>query len=264
MISLQRIRGLLRQEWHISRRSFEIIGDLPFFATIDLLVVGYISTAITNEKSGHMIEFLLLGVLLWEVTRISQYCLTVNSFWNIWSRNLSNIFISPLSLTEYLCTQMLSGLLKALIILTVLLAPLARWLFHFDLFSLGGVYLSAIIINLLLFSWSLGLALLGTVFRYGMRVQALGWTLIYLFQPLSAVFYPLSIMPPAMQKVALLIPITYVFEGARATLVSGAPAWDQQIIALLLNGIFFVASLFLFTYLFYRSRDSGQFVRNEN
>ncbi|MEK7648894.1 MAG: ABC transporter permease [Patescibacteria group bacterium] len=263
MISPQRIRGVLIQQWHITRRSLEVIMDIPFFAFIGVVVFGYISQATLGSIATQTGQYLILGAMLWEVMRISQYSMTVSAFWNVWSRNLGNMFVSPLSLTEFLLAQMAQGILTSGGVFLVLI-PLAGALFKFNMFSMGPLALVMIFINLLLFSWSVGLVLLGCVFRFGTRVQALGWALIFIFQPLCGVYYPMSIIPEPFHSFAFLFPITYVFEGARETLLMGNPALNWQVPALMLNILYFICSLLIFKYLLLRAQETGQFARNES
>ena len=44
--------------------------------------------------------------------------------------------------------------------------------------------------------------------------------------PFSAVFYPVSVLPRAVQPIALALPSSHVFEGMRAAL-GGVVRWDQ-------------------------------------
>lgn len=237
--------------------------DLPFFSFIGVVLFGYVSLTLFGTIESQTGRNLILGSLLWEVVRIGQYSMTVSSFWNVWSRNLGNMFVSPLSLAEFLIAQMLSGILKAGAIFLLLMLFTAVF-FHFNLFSIGLGMLSVIFANLLLAAWSIGLVLLGLVFRYGMRIQALGWALIFVFQPLCGVFFPIDILPQPLHSLALLFPLTYIFEGAREALTAGGSAWQWQIIALAVNALYFSVSLFLFKYLLNHAQRSGQFARNES
>lgn len=263
MISLRHIRGVLYQEWHITRRSLEVIVDIPFFSLIGVVLFGFVSQALLGTLDDVTGKYLIMGSLLWEVLRISQYSMTVSSFWNVWSRNLGNMFVSPLTLSEFLLAQMVSGILKAGGVM-IFLIPLTAVLFHFNLFSLGLGVLAVILINILLFAWSIGLILLGCVFRFGLRIQALGWGLIFIFQPLCGVFYPMSIIPEPLHSIAFIFPLTYIFEGARATITTGSPAWEWQLPAFILAVAYFITSLIVFRYLLSRAQDTGQFARNES
>ena len=73
---------------------------------------------------------------MWEVIRVNQYSLTVGSLWNIWSHNLSNMFVAPLTVTEYIVAHLLSALLKTFVIFCGISA-VAAWGFHFDVLAAG-------------------------------------------------------------------------------------------------------------------------------
>ena len=58
---------------------------------------------------------------------------------------------------------------------------------------------------------------------------------IFLIQPLSAVFYPVDVLPSWLQRIAYLLPSTHVFEGMRAVLATGTVDPSRIGIALLLS-----------------------------
>src|SRR5262249_13947331 len=156
--------------------------------------------------------------------------------------NFSNMFITPLSMLEYVLAQMLSAAAKALL-LFAMVAAIAALLFGFNLLNMGATTLSLGFLNLLWFGYSTGLFILGIILRLGTRIQAMAWGLLLIFQPLPAAFYPLSVMPPAMQTIARLFPPTYVFEAARAGLSDPTVHWDWMLIAAIENVVYFAGAI---------------------
>ncbi|MBI2415518.1 MAG: ABC transporter permease [Candidatus Kerfeldbacteria bacterium] len=263
MISLERIKALVQQEWYISKRSLEVIMDLPFFAVIDVMLFGYVAQYLVGSAETEAAYYLLLGAVFWESIRITQYSMTVSSLWNVWSRNLSNMFITPLSLTEYISAHMISGVLKSTVITSGLIV-LTAVVFDFNVLVIGWWNVLFCFINLVMFSWSVGLVLLGLIFRYGVRVQALGWAVIFIFQPLSAAFFPVAVLPPVLQTFAKLLPPTYVFEAARGNLLDPSINWSLMLTAVVINAVYLTAAVIIFKRLFVASTDTGQFARNES
>jgi ABC-2 type transport system permease protein len=255
---VSRIRAILLQEVYISGRSFEIFFDLPFFSVMTVTVFGFICTYLSNALDPTVARYLFLGTLLWEIVRVAQYSMSLEALWNVWSHNL---FITPLSVTEYVVAQMISAALKALVIFG-LLSLIAKG-FGFDLYAMGWANLGLFFLNLVMFAWSVGLALLGVIFRLGTRIQALAWGLVWIFQPLAAAYYPVEVLPPPLQSLARLIPATYVFEAARQSLGNSEVKWRAAGIALAENAVYFVLAIAIFSYLHRRSRQTGQFARNE-
>jgi ABC-2 type transport system permease protein len=264
-MSGNRIWAILLQELYITKRSLEVIMDLLVFSLMTVIVFGFVTRFLVGAMNATAGSYLILGLLLWEIIRVNQYSLSVGSLWNIWSRNLSNLFIAPLSLTEYIVAQMLSGLIKTVVIF-VMISAIAAYGFHFDILRLGLLNLALFFANLTIFSWAVGLVVLGLIFLFGTRIQALAWGLIFLFQPLTAAFFPVSILPPVLQSVAYALPPTFVFEAARQALNAGASSgvnWSYSAAASAENLIYFALAVQAFALMVARSRRTGQFARNE-
>jgi len=262
-MSLSRIKGILYQEYYLTFRNLTIIMDLFFFSVMTLIVFGFMSLFLRSSGGILASQYFLVGMILWEIIRITQYSMSVESLWNIWSRNLSNMFISPLSLTEYFIAQMLSGMLKAVIAFFIV-SLLSLSLFNFNFFNLGFLNISLFVLNLVIFAWSLGLFLLGLIFRYGQKLQSFAWFLVFIFQPLTGTFFPIEILPAPFQKIAYFLPPTHVFEAARFNLSSPLIRWDLIGISFLENIIYFAISIWFFSYMFKRSKETGQFTKNES
>ena len=60
-----------------------------------------------------------------------------------------------------------------------------------------------------------------------------------------------------------MLPPTYVFEAARASLETPAIRWDFMAIAAAENVLYFGLALWFFNFMYRRSRETGQFARNE-
>ncbi|MBI4407662.1 MAG: ABC transporter permease [Candidatus Kerfeldbacteria bacterium] len=262
MISRQRIQALIIQEWYISKRSLEVIMDLPVFSLVDLLLFGFVSAYLLTGTTTTG-NFILLGAMLWEIVRVTQYSMTVSSMWNVWSRNLSNILIAPISLIEYVLASALSAMLKSTVI-TVGLAVVAYLLFGFSLLQIGFGSLIWYGANLMLFSISVGLLLLGLIFRFGTRIQALGWGLIYICQPLCGIYFPVSVLPQPLQWISYILPPTYVFEAARTSLSGGVVTTQHQVIMVLVNIAGALVCMTIFRYFYHSARTTGQLARLEN
>jgi ABC-2 type transport system permease protein len=258
----ERVKAVLLQEFYITRGSLEIVVDLFYTSLITVVVFGFVSGFLTGVLNPNTGSYLLLGMLLWDVIRVNQYSITVGSLWNIWSHNLSNMFVAPLSLAEYIGAHMLSGLLKTLVIFGMISAIAAAW-FHFEIWRVGAVNLALFFANLTIFAWAVGLVLLGIVFMIGTRIQALAWGAIFVFQPLTAAFFPLGILPPGVCAVAYGIPPTWVFEAARRALADPSVNWTAAGIAFGENVLYLGIGLWAFYVMWARSRATGQFARND-
>lgn len=262
-MSIKRILGVLRQELYITLRSIETINDIFVFALIQLFLFGILSIYLIGTKNSVTAQYLLIGMLLWEIIRIIQYSISVGCLWNIWSRNLSNMFIAPLTPQEYLIGFTLSGIVKAVVVF-IAAGIIAQFVFAFNIFQLGFVNLMLDSINLAFFAFSLGIIIMGLIFRFGTRIQAFAWSIVPLLQPLTAAFYPLKVMPYPLQVFASLLPSTFVFEAARANLLDPNVQWQLQALSFGENIIYIAIAIWVFHILFKASKDTGQFARNES
>lgn len=261
-MSIKRIFAVLTQEYYMIFRSVETFFDIFVFSFISLLLFGFFSTYLIGENNIIAAQHLLLGMLFWEVVRVVQYAVTIASLWNLWSRNLSNMFIAPVSTAEYLTAHTVSAVIRGGLVF-VLNASVASVAFGFSVFELGPMvwvyfFLFAV------FAFSAGIILLGAILRFGTRIQAFAWGIVPILQPLTAAFFPVSILPAPLQAFAWLFPTTYLFEAVRSHLDMGSVDWRLIFFAVILDIVYTVFAVVIFSWLFRASRDSGQFARNES
>src|ERR1700730_6674227 len=176
-MSLERIKAVLLQEMYITARSVEVIVDLPFWSLMTVVVFGFVTKFLASVMNPTVAQYLYLGTMMWEIIRITQYSMSLGALWNVWSHNFSNMFITPLSMPEYILAQVLSAAVKAVLLFAVV-AFIAATLFDFDVLRMGWGNLALLFVNLLCFGFSLGLFILGIILRLGTRIQALAWGLV--------------------------------------------------------------------------------------
>jgi ABC-2 type transport system permease protein len=102
-----------------------------------------------------------------------------------------------------------------------------------------GLALALFVFNLFLTSWAVGMVVAGLLLRNGLGAENLAWGIMFLFLPLTCVYYPVSVLPEWLQPVAWLLPPTYVFEGMRALLIDKVFRADLMLQAFALNAVLF-------------------------
>ena len=80
---------------------------------------------------------------------------------------------------------------------------------------------------------------------------------MFLILPLCAVFYPVEILPSALQWVAWSLPPTYVFEGLRAILIDHVFRVDLMLWALAINLVMISVASVVFLKLVDSARRAG-------
>ncbi len=256
-----RIKAVLVQELYITKASVEIFSDVFWFPVMSVIALGFIDQYFSSRFSeGHIVT---IGYLYWEYLRIAQYTIAVGIMWNIWSHNLSNMFISGLSMKEYFATKFFAATIVAAMSFTVN-AIATTIFFKFNPFSIGITNSLLNMFNLGVFGWSLGIIICAVIFRFGTRIQAITWGLIYMIQPVTAPLFPLSVLPVSMQRIAVLIPPTHVFEAARFNIAHPEVIrWDLFMNAAILNIIYVGVAIAVFIHFYDKSRMTGQFAKND-
>lgn len=260
-MSWKRINTVLLHTWFHFTHSMETWVDLFLNSSVQMLVFTFIALYLSggNSEEG---AFMLAGAILWNVIWVGQYSIAIGALWEIWSKSFSNLFITPLTLEEFLAGQMISGIIKSFV--SLLTTGLIAYVVYG--FSIGrlGWFLPVYFIELTVFSWSLGFFILALIFRYGVSIQAFSWMLIFLIQPLIAVFYPVSVLPEIMQPFSYVFPATYIFEVMRSQLEHGAISGSGIIIGTLLNVVYFIASYAFLKFIYAYAKKTGTLARMEN
>src|SRR3977135_951115 len=177
-----------------------------------------------------------------------------------WSRNLANLMMSPLKPVEFVIALMIMSVIR-LAIGVVPVTLLAIAFFGFNLFGLGFA-LAAFFINLLLTSWAVGIFVSGLVLRNGLGAENLAWTIMFIFLPLTCVYYPVAVLPDWLQAVAWLLPPSFVFKGSRALVIDHVFRLDLMLESLALNAVLFAAGAAAFLALLKSARRSGSLRQN--
>jgi ABC-2 type transport system permease protein len=260
-VSFRRIAAMVRRYWYLIIGSWPRIAELAYWPTIQMVLWGFVSSFFMTQSSNLAVAAgaLIGGVLLWDTLFRGQIGLSICFFEEMWSRNLGHLFVSPLRPWE-----MVTALMTMSLIRTVLgagaAAVLAIFLYSFNLFALG-LPLVAFFACLMLMSWGMGLVVVSMVLRYGLGAESLAWVAIFAFAPISAVYYPVEILPFWLQPVAWATPSAHVFEGMRQVLTDGTFAWGHLGAALALDVVYVGIGIAVFVRAFAHARAEGKLLQ---
>lgn len=261
-MSLHRIKAILFHDFFVMKHSFEVINDLILYPLWSIIVFGFMTLYIAGTTGQIVASQVLLGTILWQIVSITQYSIAVGCLWDVWARNLTNIFITPITTAEYLVTYALSGAIKAIFVI-ILASIMSYFVFKFNILTIGLLPLIVIVLNLVFFGFSFGILVLGLIFRFGTKIQAFAWGFITVFQPLMAVIYPVTVLPAPLRGLSLIFPPTHLFEASRKILNGSSDVRGYFLTALVLNVIFCAGAVLFFNTMFRQSKESGQFARLE-
>lgn len=227
------------------RHSLDRMTDAFYWPTVDLLLWGLTSAYFRqySAEGAKIILVIVSGILFWLIVWRGQYEITVNLLEELWNKNLVNLFVSPLKLSEWAISVLIIGVIKGILSFSFALL-VAFVLYRIKLFFFG-VYFLPLIFLLIISGWWIGFLVAGIILRFGTKFQTLAWTGVTIISPFSAIYYPLSILPDWAQKVAAFVPTSYIFEGAREIIATGSLDWNKIWISLGLNlGYLLLAVIF--------------------
>jgi ABC-2 type transport system permease protein len=247
-----RVSAVFLRQIYLYKRSLPRIMEILYWPLLDLVLWGFISVYLARYQSGlpNFVAFFLGALILWDILFRSQLGISVSFLEDIWARNFLNLFVSPLKPSEYLLSLMLVSAFKIVLAGTVM--SLLAWAFYsFNIF-LVGIALIPFVINLVALGWSIGIFTTSLILRFGQQAEILAWGIAILFQPVSAVFYPVSVLPPFLRSVARGVPSSYVFEGMREVITNGGFPVQKLLWATGLN-VLYLAAVFAFFYRIFRT-----------
>jgi ABC-2 type transport system permease protein len=242
----RRIRALLLRHAYLLLKSWPRLVSMAYYPTVTMVLWAFLTLylAPTNSFLKDAPGFFIGAVLLWDVLFRGQLGVSLTFLEEMHSRNLANLFVSPLRLGEFIAGQLAMSVLRTLIGVGGA-CVFAALLFHYSIFSFG-LPLVAFFTLLIAFGWAIGLAVSALILRWGLGAEELAWAAIFLIAPVSGVYYPIAVLPGWLQAVGNAIPSAHVFEWMREVLLTGRFAWGHFWAAIGLNCAYLTLGVLLF------------------
>lgn len=253
-----RIRAVMRRQIYLYKRTLHRWLEAVYWPLLDITLWGFLSLYLAGQEATSQIaRALLASILLWDILFRAQQSVSVGFLEDMWSRNVLNIWSSPIRAWEYVAGTILVGVLRVAVGSGIAVAIAAAF-FHVQLFSAVGISVYLFLIALALMGWSVGVATTALILRLGQGAEELAWALAFLFQPFSAVFYPVDQLPPLMRLIAFFVPASHVFEGLRAIMLEGGGMPTREIaLAFAIDGLYVLIAWRLFAWSLRRVREKG-------
>ncbi len=260
-MKLHRITALITRHLYLYRRSLPRLMEIFYWPFLDLVVWGFITVYLMKFQGQlpGVVTFFLGALILWDVLFRSQQGITISFLEEIWARNLMNLFASPLKPSEFLAATMAISVFKVLAVSIVMV--LAALIFYDYNIFLIGLSLVPFVLNLLVAGWTIGVLTTSLIMRFGQEAEVLAWGMVFLFQPISCVFYPVDVLPTWLKPVAWANPAAHVFEGMRAVINTGTLPLVHLAWAIVLNLFYLALMIAWFHHTFNICKERGSLVR---
>lgn len=260
-MKLHRITAVIVRHLYLYRRSLPRIMEIFYWPFLDLVIWGFITLYLArspNQVPG-FVTFFLGALILWDILFRSQQGITISFLEELWARNLMNLFASPLKSSEFLVATMAMSVMKVTAVSIVM--GICAVLFYSYNVLIIGVWLVPFVLNLVITGWIIGVFTTSLIMRFGQEAEVLAWSMVFLFQPISCVFYPIEVLPAWLQMIAWVNPATHIFEGMRGVLNTGVAPVANLGWAMGLNGLLLVGVVLWFYRTVAYCKDQGLLVR---
>ena len=260
-MKLHRIIALIVRHLYLYRRSLPRIMEIFYWPFLDLVIWGFITLYLVRYQSQvpGFVSFFLGALILWDMLFRSQQGITISFLEELWARNLMNLFASPLKPSEFLAATMAMSIMKVACV-SIVMAVCAVVFYSYNVLVIG-LWLIPFVFNLVVTGWVIGVFTTSLIMRFGQEAEVLAWSMVFLFQPISCVFYPMEVLPVWLKPIAMANPAAHIFEGMRMVLATGAAPLANLAWAAGLNVLLLICAIAWFYRTFAYCKEQGLLVR---
>jgi len=175
-----------------------------------------------NVDGRYLVLYLVIGTLVWRYLSLIFYWITDVIGMERWEGTIEYTLMAPVRRVTHMAGQTFFAVIYSLIFSTIILA-VSVVLFDIDMSNanlLGGGLM--LIVGSLSF---IGVGIMGSTLPllFPERGSQMTHVIIAVLLLVSGVYYPISVLPELLQKLAVLSPATYVLDGTRMALLEGVP-----------------------------------------
>ena len=259
-MKIRRILSLMLRHLYLIKASFPRIIDLIYWPTVQIILWGFVSKFFTMHSTyfNNTVGIILTAAILYDFLFRSSISYNMLFLEEIWSRNLINLFVSPLKISEIVVALTCTALIRTLIGL-IPAVLIAIPLFGISLMDLG-LPLLLLLFSLYLFGITLGLLVTAGLVRFGPSFENIAWASLFFIAPLGCIYYPVEILPNWLQVVALALPLAHIFEETRSILIANTVDYVNIYNALALNLVYLSIALLTFYRSFKTAKIKGSLI----
>ena len=218
---MERNANLIRRYW-----SWELVWLA--YSIANSLSVSYIGLGMEsiagkeNVDGRYLVLYLVVGTLVWRYLSLIFYWITDVIGLERWEGTIEYTLMAPIRRITHMAGQTFFAVAYSLFFTGIILVVTVV-LFDIDMSHanlIGG--------TLVMIAGSLsfiGVGIMGSTLPllFPERGSQMTHVIIALLLLVSGVYYPVSVLPPFLQKMATVSPATYVLDGTRLALLEGLP-----------------------------------------
>jgi len=242
------------KNWLITKkRSFHLF-EILFWPFIGLISVGLLTRFLGLESKT--VEFVLIGIIALSVVQIGQLDIAYVILYSIWNKSLKHEMVAPINAFHLIAGPWAMGVLHALLVF-LLMGLFSSLAFHLNFLSAGILRLLLFFLGLTSFAASIGMLVCALAFYIGGRAHVGATFIVSLLILLSGIYYPIEILPKALQIIASVIPLTYFLIYFRSFYGLTPDHSNPLLWGFLLAGAYNIVAAVLLRLSIWNARDKG-------
>ncbi len=221
--------------WELVWLAYSIANSL----SVSFIGLGMEKIGGASQANGrYLVLYLVVGTLVWRYLSLIFYWITDVIGMERWEGTIEYTLMAPIRRITHMAGQTLWAVIYSMFSTGIILAVTVA-IFHIDLSNanlMGGL------VMLLAGSLSfIGVGVMGSVLPllFPERGSQMTHVIIAVLLLISGVYYPVEVLPLALQKMSVYSPATYVLDGTRRALLEGTSTLQlwQYIWPTLLMGV---------------------------
>ena len=259
-MNFNKVYALGLRHMYLISNSLPRIIDLIYWPTVQIFLWGFISKFFTlnSEYYSNTVGIILTAAILYDFLFRVSISFNMMFLEEIWSRNFTNLFIAPITISEMITSLTFTAILRAMIGM-VPAAILAIPFFGVSIFNLG-IPLLFLLLSLYLFGITLGLLVTSGLLRFGPSFENIAWASLFFLAPLGCIYYPIEILPNSLQIVAKALPLVHIFEEMRSILLNGNVNYFDIIKSISISILYFILGVIIFYVSYFGAKVRGTLI----
>ena len=250
------IKGMVWRDCKIFLASRWRWIEFFYFPVTSLIIWGLFALWMRELTSVAGTVALIVNIF-WSYSYVVQSTINLSMNEDAWSGSGALLISSGVTKFEYFFSRVLFGLLISAINLAIMLS-VTQLLFFNVAECLHAVMLLAALAAII--SVAISGMIAGLIFLLGAGYDWLAWSALQFFVLLSSPLAPLDVLPLEFQRVASIMPYTYLFCAVRS-LALGAE-WQAYLPRILLDAVAYsITGMLVYSFGFERSRKSGKLAK---
>ena len=207
------IGAFARRNVQMASRNVFLLFELLFWPVVGVVGIGLMARFL--QLSPEATSFILIGQIAFSTVSVCQLDVAYAVLYDVWSKSVKHQFLAPIGVRHLTAGAWLVGILRALLVFT-LLSAVGWWAFGFDALHAGPGPLAVFLVGCCLTAWSVSVIVCTLIMLFGAKAETAAWASVNFVLTLAGIYYSVAVLPTPVAALGAAIPLTYFLDAYRA------------------------------------------------